>query len=154
MSIDGRSDRVHNICGDAVSLREVANLLLVLISQLNDVLITLALDVVGLYKCLEDWESVPDILDVVESVDVDTSDFYFITRSCTVDQVSEAGHFFLAGDTARRDCTWGLLHGEFLIVFVDSELLIKRVWTILVAQDTFTQVLFALKDRVVVGRAL
>jgi hypothetical protein len=112
--------------------------LLVLISQLYDVLIALALDVVGLHERLEDGESVPDILDVVESVDVDTGDFYFITRACTVDQVSEAGHFFLAGDTTRRDRTWGLLHGEFLIVFVDSELLIKRVWAILVAQDTFS----------------
>jgi hypothetical protein len=92
----------------------------------------LTLDIVGLDKGLEYWESMSYILDVVESVDVNTCDFDFISGASTVNQVSEAGHFFLARYTTWRDCTGSLLHGKLLVVFVDSKLLVKSVWAILV----------------------
>jgi hypothetical protein len=114
----------------------------------------LTLDVVSFNESLENGEAVTYILDVIESVNVDTCDFNFITGSGTVDQISKTSDFFLARNTTWRYRSGSFLNSHLLVVFVNSVLLIKSIRTVLLAKNTFSQVLFAFENIVMISRTL
>jgi hypothetical protein len=59
----------------------------------------------------------------------------------------------LAGDTAWRNTSRSLLHSEFLVVTIDSLLLIEFVRAKLLTNDTFTKELLSLISRAVESRS-
>ena len=120
MPVDRRGNRVNNLLANVGLAGQVFNLLLVLLCQLDDVLVSKSSDVVRLNNRGENRETVLDIREIVKSIDVDTSDFNLITWSGSVNHVIQNINFFLSGDTTWRDGTRGLLNSHLLIVSVDS----------------------------------
>ena len=119
-------------------------MLLVLVSELDNVPVTGALYVVGFYVRLEHGEAVAHIGGVVEVHHVDTRDFYFVTWCGTVNQIISNVDFFLAGDTTRRYAARSLLHGKLLIVPVYRRVLIESVRTLSSAANALSKELTSL----------
>jgi hypothetical protein len=84
VTIDRRSNRLDDVHSNAGSLGELANLLLVLVGQVDNVFITESLEVVDFNVGLEYREAMADIREVVKPVNVNTSNFNFITRTSCV----------------------------------------------------------------------
>ena len=119
VSKDGRGNTVENTLSHVRLASLVADGLLVLIGQLDDLLVTEALHVVCLDESGEDGEAVLDVRAHLVLVLEDASDFNFITRSSRVHEVVEHVDFLLARDTAWRHRARRLLDGPLLIVAVD-----------------------------------
>jgi len=140
MAIDGWSHGVDDPFADVGLPREVSDLVLVLVRQLEHLLVPKTFHQVCLDDRLEHREAVLYIRKVVKSVDVDASDLNLITGPGTVDQVIEQVHFLLSGDSPWGDRPWRLLDGHFLIVPVESFLLIHRERPITMALDALPNV--------------
>ena len=84
-----------------------------------------------------------NIREVVKSIDIDTSDLDLITWSGCVNHVVEDKNLLLSGDSARRDCTRGLLYGHLLIVSIDSVHFIDNKGTIALTHHALTEEGFA-----------
>ena len=89
MSIDRRSNGVNDLPSNIRLLSEVPDGLLVLISQFNDLFITKPSDIVGFNNSSENGEAMLNIREVVESIDVNTSNFNLVTWSGLVNKIME-----------------------------------------------------------------
>lgn len=123
------------------------DLLLVVVSELNDVLVAESSQVVGLNDGLEDGESVLNVSEVVEPVDVNTGDFDFISGSGNIDEVMHDNDLFLSWYTSSGNRTWGLLDSQLLEVAVESPELVRLTRSAgSLANDTRSEVLLAIVD--------
>lgn len=110
-----------------------------LVCELHDILITLALKVVNLNDGLENGEAVLDVCEVIVSVDVNTVNLDLITWAGDINKIMEDEDFLLSWDTAGWDCAWGLLNGQLLVVAVDCLDLIDSEGAISLAHNTATK---------------
>jgi hypothetical protein len=95
---------------------------------------------------LENWETILDVCNLIETIDVNSSDFNFIAWSGSVHQVVQNNALFLARNTTGRHGSWGFLDGELLVISVDSLDLIKRVGSVPLAHNTSSKNLTSLKE--------
>lgn len=137
--VDTGGNRVDDLLTNVGLFSKLDNRLLIIISNIQDILISISSDIVCFNNGLEHREAVFDVSEVVEPVDKYSSDFYFVTWSCRVNQVVENKDFFLAGNTSRRHSARSLLNGHSLVVSVHSLSLIKGVGSISLAQHTLPQ---------------
>ena len=144
VTVDRRCNRLdHSVCDVSLS-RCLSDLSLLLISELNHVLITKAVQVVCLNDCLEDRETVLDVCEVVIPVDVDSVDFNFVARASDINKIMQHEDFFLAGHATGRHRAWCLLNCELLVVAVERFHLVNLVGTALMAHNTLGQTRFCL----------
>ena len=73
------------------------------------------------------------IAKVVKSVDENSCNFNFVTRSCNINKIILAHNLFLARDTSWRDSAWSLLDSQLLVVLVDSVGFINNIGTLFLA---------------------
>jgi len=124
VSVDRGGDRHEDVVGDVRSLGVLADLFFVLVSQVNDIFVTETFKVVNFNVGLEDWEAMTHVREVIKSVDVNSCNFNFISRSGSVNEVVKDVDFLLAGHTTWRDTSRSLLYSNLLVVTVDSLLLV------------------------------
>lgn len=154
VAVYGRGNRADESLGDVALASGCPDFFLLFISELDNVLIAEASEVVNFDHGLEDGESVLYVREVVIPVDVDTVDFDFVARAGHVNEVVQHVDFFLAGNSTRRNCAWSLLDCEFLVIPVDSFDLVNCVGAASLADDALGQTLSSL-DRVgIVDRSL
>jgi len=91
----------------------------------------------------------PHVGEIVESVDVDSSDFDFVTRPCCINQVIDHIYLLLSRHTTRRHSAGRLLNGQLLVVPVEGGLLVEGVGAGSVAADADAEVLAGILLRVV-----
>ena len=154
VSIDGWGNGVDDSLADVRSSCKLSDLLLVLVGQLEDLVVSESLHIVRLDDRLEDGEAVLDIGEVVKPVDVDTCDLHFISWASAVHQVIQHIHFFLSGNSSRRDTARCFLDGHLLVVPVECLLLIDNVVVGALALVALPQEQFPLILRVVVEGTL
>ena len=94
------------------------------------------------------------VCEIVEPIDVDTSDLDLITWPRTIDMVIKDIHFLLSGNSARRHSARSLLNRHLLVVAIHSVNFIHGERPVTLAYDTLTQELFALVSIRVVNRSL
>jgi len=80
MPIDRWCNRVDHPPSNVWLFCKISDRLLVFISELDDLLVTEPSNIVGFDDSYKDGEPVLDVGEIVKPVDVNTSDFYFITR--------------------------------------------------------------------------
>ena len=61
-----------------------------------------------------------DICPIIKSIDKDSSDFNFITRSSAINEIIEDVDLLLSWNSARWYRAWSLLDGPLLIIPVDA----------------------------------
>ena len=129
-------------------------MLLVLLGQLDDVLVSEAPDKIGFDDRREHGETVLHIREIVESVDVDTSDLDFISRSGSVNHVVKDVDLLLSGDSSRGDGSRCLLDGHLLIVPVHRVYLIHSEGPSTLTYHTPAEELFPFLSVRVIDRTL
>jgi hypothetical protein len=154
MTIDTWSHRIKDFLSDSWLFAELLDLMLVLISELDNLLITKSSDIVGLDDGCENWESVLHIGSIIEFVNENTCDFNFISWSSSVDKVIEDKDLLLSWNTTWRNRSGSFLDCPFLVVSVDRFVILKMVRTLRLADDALSQVLLLLFDVVVEEWAL
>ena len=140
--------------GNVTFARRLSDLSFLLIGKLNHVLIAKAVHVVGLNNCLENWEAMLDVSEVVVSIDVDSMNLDLVAWASDINQIMKHEDFFLARNTARWNCAWCLLNRQLLIVAIERLDLINLVGTTLVAYNTLSQTRFRLLRVCVHNRSL
>lgn len=153
VSVDRGGDRHEDVVGDVRSLGVLADLFFVLVSQVNDIFVTETFKVVNFNVGLEDWEAMTHVREVIKSVDVDSCNFNFISRSGSVNEVVKDVDFLLAGHTTWRDTSRSLLYSNLLVVTVDSLLLVEFIRAESLADNALAQELFGLISRAVESRS-
>ena len=73
------------------------------------------------------------ITKVVKSIDENSCNLYFITRSSNINKIKLAHNLFLAWDTSWRNSAWSLLNSQLLVVLVDSVGFINNIGTLFLA---------------------
>lgn len=94
-----------------------------------------------------------DVREIVKAVNVDSSDFNFVTRSSSIYKVVQYVDFLLTGDTSWRNTAGCLLNSKLLVIAVNCLLLVEFVRSKSLTNDTFSQELFSLISRRVVSRS-
>jgi hypothetical protein len=102
---------------------QLADLVFVLVGQLDNFFVSIPLKVVRLNDGLKYWEPMLYISRVVVFVCVNTCDFDFIARACGIDQIVKHHDFFLPRDSARWYTAWSLLNCHLLVIAIDRLLL-------------------------------
>ena len=154
MTVDRGSNRVDDLLANVGLSRQIPNLLLVLLGQLDDILVSETADVVCLNDGRENREAMLYVSEIVEPIDVDTCDLDLITRSRTVDLIVQDVHLLLSGNSPRWYSTRSLLNRHLLVVAIHSVNFVHCERPVTLAYDTLTQERFALIGVRVVDRSL
>ena len=144
MPVDRGRDGGNQALGDVLLPAGVSDNLLLLVCELHNVFVSLALQVVDLNDGLEDGEAVLNVREIVISVDVNAMNFDFISWSSNIDKIVKNKDLLLSGYTSRGHSTWRLLYCELLVVAIDGSLLIHGEWAICLAHNTATEFLLCL----------
>lgn len=120
MTVNTWCNRVEYVLSNILFLRQFSDRLLIFISEFYNLFITKSFNIVSFNNCFEDWESMLDISKIIKLIDVNSCDFYFISRSSRINQIKLNYNFFLSRDSSRRNRARCLLYCPFLIIAIQA----------------------------------
>lgn len=136
MTINAWCNWVKNVLSNILFLWQFSDCLLIFISEFNNLFITKSFNIICFNNGFEDWESMLDVSKVIKLIDINSSDFNFISRSCWINQIKLDNDFFLSRDSTRRDRAWSFLYGPFLIIAIFTFALFQIIRTSVLATST------------------
>lgn len=120
MAVDTWSNRFKNLLSNSWLLWKFSNLCLVLISKLNNLFISKSMNVISLNNSWKNWESMLNISSIIESIDKNTCNFNFVSRSGAINKIVEDIYLFLSWYSSWWNWAWSLLNCPFLVISVDT----------------------------------
>jgi hypothetical protein len=153
VSIDTWSKGLKNLVSDVRLLGKLSNLSFILISELNDLLITKSLDIIGLNNGIEYRESMLHISTILKSIDEYTCNLYLVTRSGAINQIIQDVNLLLSWDSTWWHRSWSLLNCPFLIVAIYTHEVIELKFVV-GANSTASKELLDVLITVVIVRTL
>ena len=120
MTVNTWCNRVEYVLSNILFLRQFSDGLLIFVSEFYNLFITKSFNIVSFNNCFEDWESMLYISKIIKLIDVNSSDFYFISRPCRINQIKLNNNFFLSWNSSRRSRARCFLYCPFLIIAIQA----------------------------------